>query len=318
MQMTAENTRMFRKEFKAMCEYRQQYLRNVRKFALMNLPLPANMQDIDISNCKAEYAEIKGVTEEFFKELNGVRVHVYPDKTKMVRPRVQSDGTVMRDTTGAVVLSTIEVPKGSLLVATNKKVVIPSFVQDTQGVKVKYKPKDSGFMYITVSGVKQDDGSVLRQYYYAIPKQYLYELNYCGLVLSLHPRRVQTFYYSVRLMLQNGCCIYASVMPLNKISRAVEEQRIVYKALSCDMQKVIRYLFDFWAAQPVVTYPNGYKLTYAFPRMETTIDVEGETVCLSETEVSNAMNTLDKALYTPTETLSLAERAIAEENENQG
>lgn len=317
MHMTEENARLFRKEFKAMCEFRQNYLRTIRKFALENLPLPKNMHDIDISNQKPEYAEIRGITEKYFDCLNGVRVHVYSDKTKMARPRVQSDGTVMRDTAGNVVLTTIEVPKGSLVVSTDKKVVIPNLIEDTQGVKKKYKPANSGFMYITMTNHKQADGNVTRQYYYAIPKEYLYNLNYCCLVVSVKPRQAHACYSSLRVLLQNGCYVYLSVMPLNKISRRVDEQRIVYQALSCDMEKQIRYLCDFWAQMPVVKYPNGYKLTYAFPRLETTIDCNGESICLSETMVSNAMTELDAALYSPVETLSLKEQDVAIATESQ-
>lgn len=304
MQLTNENARGFIREFKQMCEYRAEHMRGNRRFSVENLPLLQGMADMALTK-KDDMAEVCKVTEEYFKDLNGTCVHVYPDKSEFLRPRVGSDGKVMRDNSGAVVVKKFEVPKGSLLVATPKKVVIPN----TAVVQNK------GFMYATMSTSKNADGTVVKQYYYTIPKEYLYPLNYCALVISSNPRRANSFYYSLKVLLQNGCAVYLSVMPISKIAKA-QEQRIVYKALKCDMHREIRQLVDMWSKRVAVAFPNGLKLAYAFPQQFTCIQYADGEVNLSEKIISNAMNSLDSALYIPRETLSLAEAERAAESEN--
>ena len=298
MQLTIENAKSFKREFMQMCEQRAEKLRDNRRFSIENLPLLPGMSDI-VLNKKEDMVEINNVTEEYFKELNGTCVYVYPDKTEYLRPRVGSDGKVLHDKSGAVIVKKFEVPQGSLLVATTKKVVIPNTTQ-----------QNKGFQYATMGTSKKPDGTVIKQYYYTIPKENLYSLNYCALVLSSNPRRANSYYYSIRVLLQNGCAVYLSVMPISKIAKS-QEQRIIYKALKCDMQREIRQLLNMWAKCPALVYPNRFKIAYAFPQELTYIQYADGVMNLSEKVISNAMNTLDSTMYIPRETLSLAETARA-------
>lgn len=313
MQYTG-NEDLFVQEFKQMILYRQRYLSTVRKFALENLPLPQGLHDMSINN--TEYAVIKGVSEKYFDVLNNTSVQVYASRN-VARPRVDSKGNVMRDESGAVMLRKISIPEDSMLVSTDKNIKLPNYITDVTGMNQKYVVTDTRFLYATCINNKASDGTVHKQYFYAIPKEYLYKQNPCALVMSINPRRAQTFYSSKRILLQNGQYIYLSVMPIKKIYGKAE-QRIIYKGLTCNMDRIIDIILQFWSQTAAVRYPNGYILTYAFPKGSTVAtDINGTNWDLAIKDMSNAMNTLDSATYLSVESLSMAEEQESEENESE-
>ncbi len=311
----SEMERNFVKEYKEMMQYRLQYLGNNRAFAIENmriLPLPLQSQDTLQTLQKHQiYAQVDGITEEYFKQLNGTKVIVYPENTPLTRPVLDSNNKIMCDANGVVITKKIPIPKGCAVIATTINIKLPNYKVDAKGEKVLYKVKDKSYKYATCISTKNEQGTGLKtRYFYIVPKTVLYKINTVSLVISARPRRKQAYYESIRLQMQNGAYVYVSVMPTEKITDTTE-MRIICTKISTDFTKEISALMRYWQTQVAYVQADGRKFTYLFPFEETTITIDGNTQNLAVTRLDNVNNTLDKDLYIAREDSNLAEATQA-------
>lgn len=305
----SEIERNFIKEYKEMMQYRLQYLGNNRAFAIENMRiLPLQSQDTLQTLQKHQiYAQVDGITEEYFKQLNGTKVIVYPENTPLTRPVLDSNNEIMCDANGVVITKKIPIPKGSAVIATAINIKLPNYKINAKGEKVLYTVKDKGYKYATCISTRNEQKAGLKtRYFYIVPKTVLYKINTVSLVISARPRRKQAYYESIRLQMQNGAYVYVSVMPTEKITDTTD-MRIISTKASTDFTKEISALLRYWQTQVAFVQADGRKFTYLFPFEETTVTVDGITQNLAVTKLSNVNSALDKDLYIAIENSNLTE-----------
>lgn len=191
------NDQVFIKEFKDMMNTRK---RMVTNFNVAALPLPS-FASMSTGMPKKKKAVVRKIKEPFFERLNNEEVFLI-GRTSLKKRQVLSDGSFRKDDKGRDVTIPVPVPRGSVAILSSKSIGLRRKTDDGRVHKVS-----EGFMY-----VDYNDTQAGRRYIYIVPKEYVFRLNMCSLVITPNKRR--TFFKGYRLALRNGNYIYLYVIPL--------------------------------------------------------------------------------------------------------
>lgn len=195
--------RLFSKEFKDMMFGRKSISMNNPNFSFLNIPTP-HIGSMRKEAPKTPLALVRNISEPYFDKLNNSEVQIV-GKSTLYKRKVKSDGTFWVDDNGKFVTDEIHVPSTSVGVLSDIPIGIRRFIYDDNGNKVEVKVSE-GFKYVDYI---EKGGK--RKYIYIIPKEYVYKLSLCALILT--PNRHRVFYKGCRLALQSGNYVYMYVIP---------------------------------------------------------------------------------------------------------
>lgn len=190
---------LFYKEFRDMMNGRRSLAHNYR---LVDLPLP-ELEGMTIGEPKGKMALVKGIKEPFFDRLNGQEVQLV-GRTQLQKRQVLSDGSFRTDKDGNFVTTQVPVPHDNVAILSSVSIGLKRFIE-VDGVKREHKVTE-GYRYVDYVEGKQG-----RRYIYIVPKQFVYRLSLCALILTPNKRRV--FFKGCKLALQNGNYVYLYVVP---------------------------------------------------------------------------------------------------------
>ena len=177
----------FYNEFRDMMNGRRGF--NVTKgYRLMDLPLPS-LNSFFKGTPKNKLALVRGIREEFFELLNNEEVQLL-GKTELKKRQVLSDGSFWLDDNGKYMYNVVHVKRDSVAILSSRSIGLKRFKEEN-GVRREHKPSD-GFTYVDY--VEQNKS---RRYIYTIPKDYVYKLKLCALILT--PNKHRTFYKGYKL-----------------------------------------------------------------------------------------------------------------------
>lgn len=230
------NDTIFAREFRAMMNGRRSLSQG---YKLADLPIPP-IDTMTKGAPKGRLALIKGVKEMFFERLNGKEVQLV-GRTSLQKRQVLSDGTFRRDSNGAYVYDQVPVPHGSVAVLSNLSIGLRRVVDGRE-----HKPT-VGFKYVDF--VETPNG---RRYIYIIPKNYVYRLELCALVLTPNRRRI--YYKGCKLALQNGHYVYLYVIPYTYRDNA--DVRILGVKSTFDFDREVSTILKYWAEVGVIFHPS--------------------------------------------------------------
>lgn len=209
-------------------------------FSFFNIPVPFIRTMKQPSSL--EEGLIKGITEPYFDKLNNTEVQLV-GKVALKKRKAASDGSFLVDTKGNVLKEDIHVPKGSVAVLSPIPIGLKRFVENDKGLKVEVKLSE-GFKYVDFI---EKDGK--RKYIYIIPKQYVYKLNLCALVVT--PSKHKVFYKGCRLALQNGNYLYMYVIPF-KAKHTGKDYRVLGVKSTYNFDAEVETLLRYWYEQKVI------------------------------------------------------------------
>lgn len=230
------NDAIFEKEFREMMYGRRA---RVGDFKLSSLPLPPMESSIG-GHLSGKTAIIKGVKEPYFERLNKQEVTVLFRKS-IPKRQVLPDGEFRRDDKGKYVCKEVAIKKTSVLIVSTVSIGLTRFKEEN-GMRVANKVTE-GFQYVDFYTEKGK-----RKYMYIIPKEYVYMLTMCSLVVTPNKRRV--YYSGAKVALQNGSYAYIYVVPY-KYTDSVDARIITVKA-DFSFKKEITELLEFWKVKKVL------------------------------------------------------------------
>lgn len=236
------NDSIFAREFKAMMDGRRSLTSG---FKLSVLPLPVidtMLQGVP----KGRMALIRGIKELFFDRLNNQDVQLV-GRTSLQKRQVLSDGTFRLDNNGQFVYDQIPVSHNCIAILSPISIGIRRFVDGQE-----HRPSD-GFRYVDY--IESPNNS--RRYIYIVPKQFVYRLELCALIITSNKRRV--FYKGCRLALQNGNYVYLYVIPYKY--RANMDARVLGVKSSFNFDKEVTAILNYWAETGVIFFPCLTALT---------------------------------------------------------
>ena len=173
--------KLFMQEFRQMMIDRYNMYGTDPRFLINNLPLP------HIPSLKAGVngAFIKGIREPYFDKLNKSVVTI--EKRQAWSKKVYDQYGKVLCTNGKITVKECPIPQGSIVVSSTVNIQLPN-TKCIGVTKQKYVPSD-GFLYVDF---EEKNGA--RLYYYAVPKQFVYKLNLCALILTKNSYRRHTGY----------------------------------------------------------------------------------------------------------------------------
>ena len=231
--------RIFKQEFAQMVKDRIHLNPwcNDSRFDILNLPVPNGISNTELS----EGAYIRGIQEPYFSSLNKTVVRI-EKRQAWTKKEYDQHGNILTDAKGKPVLKEITIPRDSVVVSSKKNIKLPN-VKVVGVSKVKYVPTE-GYKYIDFE--KRKDGTII--FYYAVPKDSVYKLNLCALVISKNSRGRQSHYKGYRIVMQNGKYVYIYVIPY----RSNKACRVLSIKASPNFDNEIEYLINYWERSGIV------------------------------------------------------------------
>lgn len=233
--------KLFCQEFRQMMVDRNSLIGNDPRFHLVELPMPV-LRGMVSAEAGNSLAKVVGVKEKYFSSLNDCIVTVLKRSTYKKR-QIDSNGSFLKDRDDNLVYTQVPVTHGSVAILSNKCIRLRNRVVEN-GVTKRYVPS-TGFKYIDYMDLPEGRG---RRYIYIIPKEYVYRLNTCALVLSQSSLR--NYYKGYRLALQNGGYVYLYVVPSSKLRQA--SYRVLGIKLSPDFSVEIKSILNLWQSLGVI------------------------------------------------------------------
>lgn len=230
----------FVRDFKEMMAARRSVCQGAN---IPGLPVPKFDKAV-AGELKGHMFLIRGIKEEYFDKLNGEEVQQVA-KGNLTKRIAGSDGKFLLDKKGQPRTQDVTVPSGSIVILSSRSIGLKNWVM-VKGEKKKHKPTE-GFAYVDFVETKSG-----RKYMYIIPKNYVYRLNMCALVLTPNTRRV--FYKGSRLALQNGSYIFMYVVPYTY--RNSQEARVIGIKSSPNFDEEVRMLLEGWVHRGVLFNPS--------------------------------------------------------------
>lgn len=267
---------VFSSEFREMMNGRRAL---IPAWRLVDLPLPTlPTMHLDYSN---KLAKVNGLREQFFERLNGTEVKLV-GRTSLQKRQVLSDGSFRRDDKGNFMYIQVPVKQGFVAVVSPISIGLRRFIE-VDGVRKKHEPTP-GFRYVDYI---ETNGR--REYIYIIPKENVYPLELCALVITPNTHRL--YYKGCRLALQNGTYLYMYVIPYKY--RESPSYRILGVKASVDFDAEVSAIFQHWVK-------NGILFNLCLTALAN--QVNGVT----NLGIMNLVGTCDYTTYIPCE-FSLAE-----------
>lgn len=210
---------IFAREFKDMAQQRKAM---TGAFTLDALAVPKFGVGVD----KKRRVLLMGINDEYYGKLNNEEV-IYWARPNLKRRKFGAGGAFLKDNTGKIIVEDVPLTQGCIAVISKTRI----------GVPLKYKPRED-FQYVDCY-CRNNECS----YIYIIPKKYCYALNQCALVVSL--TRLRSFYAGCSVVLCSGHTVYVYVIPYNPL-RETYNYRVLASKTSCNFQKEINQLLNFW------------------------------------------------------------------------
>lgn len=229
--MMLTNEDLFIREFRKMMRERSAVY---GAFHNLNFPLP----DLPTLYPVPKYTMVlvKGVKEPFFDRLNGEEVFLLR-RGSLKKRQVLSDGTFRVNEKGDYVYDTITVPQDSAPILSKRSIGLRRIVNGREH-KVS-----QGYKYVDYVDTKQG-----RRYIYIVPKQHIYRLNLCTLILT--PYRRRAYYKGCRLAFQNGIYLYLYVVPFKY--RETESARVIGVKASVNFDQEVSQIISYWMEQNIL------------------------------------------------------------------
>lgn len=201
--MAKSSDNVFCAEFKKMMFDRLNCYGYDERFSLTGIELPVlDTLNVTDNSCPCM---VRGISADYFSKLNddivNLEVRQSWDKRKF-----DSSGNFISNKDGTYATVHITVPKDSAVVRSRISIGVPNMV-NINGVYRRYNQPD-GFKYIDFEDI---DG--VRYFYYYIPKENIYKLNLCALVLTTS--QLKRYYRGIKVALQNGTYMYLYVIDYN-------------------------------------------------------------------------------------------------------
>lgn len=196
--------RLFYKEFKDMMNGRRTISANNPNFSFMKIPLPECKNMLKTAP-KNNLALVKGITEPYFDKLNNTEVSLVKG-TVLYKRKVLSDGSFWVNANGKYETEEINVKSDTVGIISSIPIGLKRF-EEADGVKREIKVSE-GFKYVDYI---ENKDTKERKYIYIVPKEYVYKLSLCALILT--PNKHRVFFKGCRLALQSGNYMYMYVIP---------------------------------------------------------------------------------------------------------
>lgn len=189
---------------------------------------------------------VRGVKDKFFSRLNGNISTLLSSKTGLKRYKRDPDtGKVMqfKDELNYVPVST---PTGSVAITSPINLRLRQYYEE-EGKKVAYRiPR--GFDYVDY----REPTKASRLYIYIVPKEYVYRVNQCALIVTPNNRRLH--YGGYKVALQNGTYVYFYSVPLKRTN--LQGVRILGTKKGCNFEAEIIETLKMWVGMGVVFHPQ--------------------------------------------------------------
>lgn len=228
--MSGTHDSVFHKEFRDMMNGRKSISQN---FNLVDLPLP-NLDTMINGIPKGQMALVKGIKEPFFDRLNNTEVQLV-GRTTLKKRQVLSDGGFRKNKDGNYEYTQIPVPHGHVAILSKLSIGLKRKVT-INGVERLHKVSE-GYRYIDYAETRSG-----RKYIYIVPKEFVYRLSMCALVLTPNKRRI--YFQGCKLALQNGNYVYLYVIPYKY--RENLDSRVLGVKSTFDFNKEVTTIIKYW------------------------------------------------------------------------
>lgn len=221
---------VFAKEFRDMMNGRRSMVGN---FNLVDLPLP-ELNSVLTNFTKGKVCLIKGIKEPFFEKLNKTEVQLV-GKTTLLKRQVLSNGQFRRDSENNFVYTQISVKTGFVAIHSPKSIGLKRYIE-VNGKQKEHKPTE-GFRYVDYFELNGE-----KRYIYIVPKENVYPLELCALIIT--PNKHRVYYKGCRLALQNGNYVYLYVIPYK-----VKENpgyRVIGAKASPNFDEEVKKILQYW------------------------------------------------------------------------
>lgn len=222
---------VFAKEFKDMMNGRRSI---TGYFNITDIPVPS-IPSLLTNLGKGEVCLVKGIKEPFFDKLNNSEVQLVTTPTLMKR-QVLSDGSFRVDRNGDYVLIQVPVKQGFVPIHSNKSIGLKNRIV-VNGVERKHTLSE-GYKYVDFFELNGE-----KRYIYIVPKENVYPMNLCALVIT--PNTHRNFYKGCKLALQNGHYLYLYVIPY-KAGRETRGYRVLGVKPSPNFDIEVKKLLEYW------------------------------------------------------------------------
>lgn len=234
MSITSNN--LFYKEFRDMMNQRRALGKSI---ALSKFEVP-NMDGVIVGSPKGVIALVKGIKEPFFDRLNGKEVQLMPKGT-LYKRKVLSDGTFRLDAEGKEIKEAVPLKRGSVAILSDVSIGLKRKIEK-DGKVVSHTPSE-GYGYVDYVETKNG-----RKYIYIVPKDFVYRLNMCALVLSLSSLR--NFYKGAKIALKDGTYVNVYVVPYKY--RENSGVRVLGVKSSNDFDTEFANLLKLWQSKGLI------------------------------------------------------------------
>lgn len=218
---------MFVREFNQMMNQRRS---TNNTFDIYKLDIPQGVLG-EIN--KRDMVLINGITEEYYKDLNGSEAILWSDG-KLVRRKYDYQGKYIRDENGRYEVQDVTLPHECVAVISDINISVP----------VKFKSKEP-FEYVDCIQKKNPDGTKTVKRVYILPRTYCYKLNQTALVMSL--TKLRKYYFGGSYALQNGYTLYMYVIPYRPRAEVSRNYRIIATKTSIDYSREIPAIETYWS-----------------------------------------------------------------------
>lgn len=227
---------LFIREFREMMNGRRAL---VPSLPLVSIPLPS-ISGVIVGEPRGKMVWIKKVQEPFFNRLNNTQAQLV-GRTTLRKRQVLSDGTFRKDDQDNYVVTQIPVPHTDVAIFSPLSIGLKRVIRKN-GVDQVYQAAP-GFRYIDFI-----DNAEGRRYIYTLPKDYVYPLNLCALILTPNRRRV--FYQGAKLALQDGNHVYLYVVPYKYRDNA--DARVIMVKPHFDFTSEVVTILAHWISLGVI------------------------------------------------------------------
>lgn len=228
--------RLFYKEFKDMMNGRKTVSGTSGNFSFMKIPLP-ECKNMLKTQPKSHLALVKGIKDSYFDKLNNTEVGLVKGST-LYKRKVLSDGSFWLDDNGKYETEEISLKSNTIGIVSSIPIGLKRF-KEIDGVKHEVKVSD-GFKYVDYIENKETHE---RKYIYIVPKEYVYKLNLCALILT--PNKHRVFFKGCRIALQNGNYMYMYVIPFT-VRNAERGYRVLGVKSTFIFDKEVKSILKYW------------------------------------------------------------------------
>lgn len=216
-------------------EFKREFKKEVGVYAskdIYSVPLPVEASKWEVSGTELYF--VKGIEDKVFANLNGTIVKKIPSG-KEVKKRVidRAARSFKRNADGTFVYEDVKVPKGAMVVISDKILSVP----------YSYKGE-----YGYVDFVKKKDGKI--EYFYIVKKENLFKVNQTALAVSVKNMKN---YSGMGYQTWRIGMIYLHIIPY-KPSSIYVGSKILKTGHTLDYGKEVRSIVSYWEKMKLI--PN--------------------------------------------------------------